>query len=98
MYTMMQTQAALLEKLKLRKTPEGEEAIGSILGGYADEDGGDAGLKLPGEKGAAAREAFRTEVRRRPLNVARSIYRNAACAMVWEPLAAQATLPTAGRR
>jgi len=89
MYTMMQTQAALSDKLKGRKSPEGEDAIGGLPSGGADEDGGDAGLKLPGAKGAAARAAFRTEVRRRPLHVARTIYRNFASAMSWEPLASQ---------
>jgi hypothetical protein len=88
MFTMMQTQTALLDRLRPRAAGDGEDAIGSILGG--GDELGDAGLKLPGAKGAAAREAFRQEVRKRPLNVARSIYRNVAGSMDWEPLAATA--------
>ena len=54
MYTMMQTQTALLDRLKPRRPADGEDSIGGILSGAVDEDGGDAGLKLPGAKGAAA--------------------------------------------
>ena len=88
MFTMMQTQTALLDRLRPRAAVDGEDAIGSILGG--GDELGDAGLKLPGAKGAAAREAFRQEVRKRPLNVARGIYRNVAGSMEWEPLATTA--------
>ena len=89
MFTMMQTQTALLDRLRPRSSGDGEDAIGNILAGIGDEHGIDAGLKLPGAKGAAAREAFRQEVKRRPLNVAKTIYQNVAGAMEWEPLASQ---------
>ena len=86
LFTMMQTQTALLDRLGGRRA-EGVDTINHILSGAGDEHGNDAGLRLPGAKGAAAREAFRTEVRQRPLNVARTIYGNVSGAMAWEPIA-----------
>ncbi len=54
MFTMMQTQTALLDRIGGKKA-EGLDAISGILSGAGDELGNDAGLKLPGARGAAAR-------------------------------------------
>eukprot|EP00974_Lingulodinium_polyedra_P079714 7719576-Lingulodinium_polyedra.AAC.1 len=40
---------------------------------------------MPGARGAAAREAFREEVTRRPLGVAQTVYRNLARAQASDP-------------
>ncbi len=61
LFTTMQTQSALIDRLSGRK-PDGAEAISSILSGLGNEHGDDAGLRLQGAKGAATREAFRAEV------------------------------------
>jgi len=83
MFNLLQAQTVLLERFQPRGP---QDAMTSILGG-PDGDGGDAGVRLPGAKGAAAREVFRTLVRQRPLEVAKTIHRNAAGMMEWNPIA-----------
>ncbi len=83
LFTMMQTQTGLLDRLKLKKSPVGEDSIGGILAGSVDERGD--GLRLPGAKGAAALEVFRAEARERPRSVARTIYRSVSGGVAWEP-------------
>merc|ERR1712194_410668 len=81
MFNLLQAQTVLLERFQPRGP---QDAMTSILGG-PDGDGGDAGVRLPGAKGAAAREVFRTLVRQKPLEVAKTIHRNAAGQMEWNP-------------
>ena len=93
LFTMMQTQTALLDPIGGKKA-EGLDAISGILSGAGDELGNDAGLKLPGARGAAAREAFRTQVRNHLLSVARTIYGNVSSSLGWEPLGIPGASPT----
>eukprot|EP00971_Amphidinium_carterae_P246590 4897868-Amphidinium_carterae.1 len=70
--SLLHMQHALLSKLSAPPR-EGALAIGQILSGGEDDA---SGLKLPGAKGAAAREAFREEVRKNPVGIAKTVQNN----------------------
>lgn len=86
MISMLRTQNALLARLQPRAASGADAITGLLL--ESDNAGGEDGgaLRLPGAKGAAAREAFRQEVRKNPLNLARSVYQNVQTALAWGPL------------
>lgn len=86
MLSMFRKQNALLARLQPRARSRAE-AVSGILRGSDDASGDDGGgLRIPRAKGAAARESFRSEVRRNPLNIARGIYRNVQSALACGPL------------
>eukprot|EP00971_Amphidinium_carterae_P202182 4011649-Amphidinium_carterae.1 len=84
--SLLQMQHALLSKLSAAPR-EGVGAIGHILSGGEDDA---SGLKLPGAKGAAAREAFREEVKKNPTGIAESVQNNLQQVLVAQPLIASA--------
>eukprot|EP00969_Alexandrium_andersonii_P115199 5094382-Alexandrium_andersonii.AAC.1 len=76
--------------------PAGDGAGGASDVGWLLSSGGgsdDSGARLPGAKGAAAREAFREEVRRRPLGVAQTVYNHMAQSLAAEPIGAGSAPP-----
>ena len=89
---VLQTQAALLQRLLGRNSSGGQDSIGSILSGTDGSD--DSGLKLPGARGAAAKEAFRQEVRKRPLGIARTIHENMSQALNMDPVSTGERAPS----
>ena len=94
--SVLQSQAALLQRLlnPASGSGVGQEAIGRILGGGGDASGEESGLKLPGARGAAAREAFRQEAIKRPLGIARTVYENMSQTMTADPAGVFSRVPT----
>jgi hypothetical protein len=86
--SVLQSQAIMLQQLLSRQSPHpasGQDAIGGILSGGPDGTEEDGGLRMPGARGAAAKEAFRQEVLRRPLGIARAIYGNMSESLTADP-------------
>ena len=94
--SVLQSQAVLLQRLLNPSggAGVGQEAIGRILGGGGDASGEESGLKLPGARGAAAREAFRQEAIKRPLGIARTVYENMSQTMTADPAGVFSRVPT----
>ena len=82
----MNVQNMLLARLAGSSSSAGAEGIQQILMGDPME-GQEGSVKLPGARGAAARQAFRTEVRQRPLDVARTVWTNMATVLGVDPTA-----------
>eukprot|EP00971_Amphidinium_carterae_P318399 6328576-Amphidinium_carterae.1 len=77
--SLLMTQQALLARMSPK---DGALSIGGLLSSGGDDD---SGLTLPGARGAAAKEAFRQEVRLRPLGVAKTIHRDLESAHLAQP-------------
>jgi hypothetical protein len=92
--SVLQAQAALLHRVLQQPARAGQDAIGPILGGGGEDDGDGSGLKLPGARGAAARQAFRLEAIHRPLRVARTVYENMSQALTADPAGLNSRAPS----